>query len=279
MRIDSSAPLTTQSGADDAWHAGAVTVSFSATDAASGVQRTEYRLDAGEWTAGSQVTVASEGDHLLRYRSLDVAGNLEEARSCHVKIDKTAPLTTQAGADGRWHNLAVTVRFTATDAGAGVAETLYSTDGGASWSSGTSLEVAAPADHSQDGAHAILYLSRDVAGHSELPRSCSVKIDTRQPVTAALSTARVERGARATLRYRVSDRAPCAARANVTIKITTLSGRLVKVFRLGQRAVNRNLGYQFRCTLAKRTYRYKVFATDAAGNKQAVVGGNRLVVR
>ena len=35
----------------------------------------------------------------------------------------------------------------------------------------------------------------------------------------------------------------------------------------------------FRCTLAKRTYRYYVYATDVAGNRQNKVAGNRLTVR
>jgi hypothetical protein len=59
----------------------------------------------------------------------------------------------------------------------------------------------------------------------------------------------------------------------------TLGGKVVKVFKLGPRQVNRLLSYRFRCTIAKKTYRFRVYATDAGGNKQAVVGSNRLVVR
>jgi hypothetical protein len=43
--------------------------------------------------------------------------------------------------------------------------------------------------------------------------------------------------------------------------------------------VNRLLSYQFRCTLAKRTYRFFVSATDLAGNSQASAGYNWLTVK
>ena len=65
----------------------------------------------------------------------------------------------------------------------------------------------------------------------------------------------------------------------MTIKVMTLGGKVLKVLKLGQRPVNRLASYRFRCTLAKKTYRFRVYATDAAGNKQAVAGSNKLVVR
>jgi len=67
-----------------------------------GLATTEYRLDGGPWIAGSpwitgaSVTLrspirhklrgVSRGDHLLEYRSTDYAGNVEEIRSCTVRI-------------------------------------------------------------------------------------------------------------------------------------------------------------------------------------------------
>ncbi len=242
------------------------------------MEKTEYRLDAGSSTQGSQITVLTDGDHVLRYRSQDKAGNIESAKTCPVRIDRTPPVTTQTGADGRWHNLAVTVAFTASDRASGVASTSFSADGGVTWETGACI-VDAPATHDNDGIHIILYRSADNTGLVEAPRSCTVRIDTRQPVTAAPYSTKVKRGYRATLRYRVDDQQPCASKANVTIKVATLSGRVVRVFKLGQRSVNRLLTCQFRCTVAKRTYRFRVYATDAAGNKQAVAGWNRLIVR
>ena len=44
-------------------------------------------------------------------------------------------------------------------------------------------------------------------------------------------------------------------------------------------AVNRRLAASFVCRLAAGQYRFYVYATDAAGNKQSRVASNRLTVR
>ena len=86
--------------------------------------------------------------------------------------DLTAPTTTATGADDLWHNKPVTVTLTATDgpSGSGVTRTEYRIDGGP-WTAATSLTVAAPADHANDGSHAVLYRSVDGAGNTETPGS------------------------------------------------------------------------------------------------------------
>jgi uncharacterized protein (TIGR03437 family) len=120
--LDTTPPVTTATGFDDAWHAAPVAVSFSASDPApdaSGVDYTEYRLDGGAWTRGTQVTVPAPPDtkytHTIVYRSADLAGNLEGAKTCQVKIDTTVtPPPTIA-------------RFTPSSGPAGTAVTLTGT--------------------------------------------------------------------------------------------------------------------------------------------------------
>ena len=114
---DGTAPTTTVSGADDAWHNAAVTLTFSATDNAggSGVAYTEYRVDGGSWVRGTSVSVPDEGDNTVDYRSADVAGNLETYKTCHVKIDTTAPTVSRAAdrpADYAGNQWTQTVTFT-----------------------------------------------------------------------------------------------------------------------------------------------------------------------
>jgi hypothetical protein len=116
-------------------------------------------------------------------------------------------------------------------------------------------------------------------GGGTTARSDSILVDTQRPVTKATRKTGVRRYAYTRLYYKVLDPLPCATKATVTIKITTLGGRTVKTLRLGPRAVNSLRSYSFKCTLPKRTYRYWVYATDAAGNTQASVGRNYLVVR
>ncbi len=100
--------------------------------------------------------------------------------------DTTAPVTTD-DADDLWHNAPVTVNLTAVDneGGSGMvggaAKTEYKVDGAATWTTGTSVLVDAPAGHANDGVHTISYRSTDRAGNVEAAKSCTVKIDTTPP--------------------------------------------------------------------------------------------------
>ncbi|MFD0715843.1 glycoside hydrolase domain-containing protein [Paenibacillus sp. GCM10027626] len=77
---------------DNGWYTTDVSVTLNASDALSGVARTEYRLNGGEWEAyEGAIAVTAEGKNMLEYRSADRAGNIEETRSIVLPIDKTAP--------------------------------------------------------------------------------------------------------------------------------------------------------------------------------------------
>ena len=66
--------------------------------------------------------------------------------------------------------------------GSGVASTQYSVDG-ATWTTGTSVTIPAPANGDNDGVHTINYYSTDNAGNPGSVQGCVVKIDTNGPVT------------------------------------------------------------------------------------------------
>ena len=107
--------------------------------------------------------------------------------------DSVPPTTTATGAvNGRWYRTAVSVEFTADDHGGsgmsgGQAKTEYSLDGGSDWTEASSLPLPAPADHSADKLHTILYRSADAAGNVETAKTLKVGIDTRKPTTKAPS--------------------------------------------------------------------------------------------
>ena len=270
VRIDATAPVTT----DDApatWSKTPVTVHLSATDAGSGVASTQYKLDAGAWTTGTQVTISTDGTHTLAYRSTDVLGTVEGEKSRTVRIDATAPVTT-ADAPTTWSKTAVTVHFSATDVGTGVASTQYKLDAGA-WTTGTQVTI------STDGAHTLAYRSTDVAGGVEAAKSATVRVDRRRPATVALRRASCRQGRSVGLDYKVNDARPGSPTATVTIKIKTLSGKTVLTKTLRSVKVNQAQRYVFRCKLAKRTYRFYVLATDLAGNEQSTIGKSYLTVR
>ena len=103
--------------------------------------------------------------------------------------------------------------------------------------------------------------------------------DSIPPYARALSRASVVKGRYVTLRYRVDDPSSATEKANVTIKIRTLGGRLVKTFALGWKPANTDLGKRFRCSLKRGAYRFYVYARDLAGNSQSHVGSARLTVK
>jgi hypothetical protein len=70
-----------------------VPISFSTSDGTSGIARTEYRVNGGNWTTYEAPTyVGTEGTNTVEYRSVDLAGNVEATKQVQVKIDKTKPV-------------------------------------------------------------------------------------------------------------------------------------------------------------------------------------------
>jgi len=195
-------------------------------------------------------------------------------------VDATPPTTTVAGDDAHWHNKAVNLTFKAVDnsGGSGISYTQCRLDGGP-WIDATSLTIAAPASHANDGVHTVLYRSADNAGNVEKAKSCTVKIDTRPPRVVANWAAKVNRGHTAGLQYDVSDPRPGSPTATVTIRIRNAANRLAKTLVAKSVAVDERLAARFLCKLAKGRYRFSIYATDAAGNPQKKVGSNSLTVR
>src|SRR5207249_50510 len=125
---------------------------------------------------------SNDGTHTITYRSTDAVGNVETARTATVRIDTIAPATTDNAPAG-WSKTAVTVALAATDAASGVSTTEYKVDGAARRSTGPSVAIPAPADHSNDGPHTITYRSTDTAANVETAKTATVRIDTMAPVT------------------------------------------------------------------------------------------------
>ena len=301
VKIDTTAPQTTDD-TDSAWHTGAVTVHFTASDPkptvsaprvsdSSGVAATHYSLDGGaSWQTGAAVTIPSPAGGIvsqtIQYYSEDAAGNKEAARRCVVKINTAPPTTTVSGLPNGWVNHDVTLGFAATPgpSGSPVTFTEFSTDG-VNWTKGTSLTILAASDHSADGVHSVDYHSADAAGHVEPIQSCEVRIDTVPAAPQALAAVRVTHGKTATFKYRVDDffgATPLSPTATVRLLIKRQHGgvwRTVKTLALGVRATNTPLSYAWRCTLDAGTYSFSVSAADAAGNPRVVSAGKRLTVR
>jgi len=96
-----------------------------------------------------------------------------------VYTDPDPPITRDDH-DGPWHMSNVTLHLNATDLSTGVAATYYQIDNG-SWTTGTTLTIPAPTDHSNDGDHTISYYSIDIVGNTEQVHTIHVGIDTTTP--------------------------------------------------------------------------------------------------
>ncbi|WP_372661900.1 LamG-like jellyroll fold domain-containing protein [Cohnella sp.] len=88
--VDTTKPETTDN-APQGWVNHDVTVNLTATDSGSGVAATYYTLNGGDVETGVSVSLKEDGIYTLVYWSVDNAGNVEEAHTVTVQIDKTAP--------------------------------------------------------------------------------------------------------------------------------------------------------------------------------------------
>jgi hypothetical protein len=102
VRVDGTAPETTalvNGAAPLAAYTGAVRIVFTRTDGdGSGAIATEYRVEDGDWTEYLRAfDISAAGRHRVDYRSLDVAGNVENYRTLRFSI--AAPVVKAPPAD------------------------------------------------------------------------------------------------------------------------------------------------------------------------------------
>ena len=89
VRIDAVAPVSTATV-----HNTTRAVTVTATDATSGVARIEYAIGTGAWHTYTGAVAAPDAHrHTLSFRALDVAGNLETAKTVVIPADLSGPLT------------------------------------------------------------------------------------------------------------------------------------------------------------------------------------------
>ncbi|KUM87722.1 MULTISPECIES: OmpL47-type beta-barrel domain-containing protein [Streptomyces] len=178
-------------------YVGSARVTVTATDEAggSGVDRIEYAIgDTGAWQPyTAPVVVDQVGDHTVRYRAVDKAGNVSAEKSAAFTVvappsDDTAPPDTSAtvsgeqNPDGTYIDMA-TVTVSASDTGSGVNTIEYAVNDG-SWQPYTM-----PVMVHQVGSHTVRYRATDKAGNVAADKSVRFTVvaaapqDTTPPVT------------------------------------------------------------------------------------------------
>lgn len=98
---DTVAPITTSNitsspPLNNDWYTSDVSVTLSATDndVFSSVIETFYKVGNGDWEAYTSPITLSEGEHTIKYYSIDRFGNSETEQTQVIKVDKTVPVIT-----------------------------------------------------------------------------------------------------------------------------------------------------------------------------------------
>ncbi|MFC5672385.1 OmpL47-type beta-barrel domain-containing protein [Streptomyces incanus] len=177
-------------------YVGSASVALTATDEGSGVDRIEYAIGADDaWQPYTAPVVVNQvGTHTVRYRALDRAGNVSEAKSVAFTVvapptdDTTAPETSatvdgEKNADGAYIDMA-TVTVSASDTGSGVNTIEYAVGATGAWQ-----VYGGPVMVHQVGTHTVRYRATDKAGNVSAAKSVAFTVvtappqDTTPPVT------------------------------------------------------------------------------------------------
>ena len=118
--VDTIAPHTTTKGlqakSSTGWRNASQTVTLQANDSGSGPAATYYTLDGGaRQTYAAPFVVSAAGSHLVRYWSVDWAGNIEAKHTGYVNIDLGKPVCVASGNVKTYSGTSATFRFRVND--------------------------------------------------------------------------------------------------------------------------------------------------------------------
>ncbi|WP_404393728.1 PQQ-dependent sugar dehydrogenase [Humibacillus xanthopallidus] len=113
------------------WYTSNVTVTITATDNGTVASRQRSTDGGVTWVnANNALTVSTEGITTVLYRATDNGGNVSQVGSVTIKLDKTAPTVTVAGAaEGASVGNSGDITWTATDATSGIDTVTATVDG------------------------------------------------------------------------------------------------------------------------------------------------------
>jgi hypothetical protein len=181
LKVDRVLPVNTSPAPASGWLSAPLTLALAGTDVGSGLDRMQWRLDAGPVKDGTPAVVDAEGTHTLETRALDLAGNPSAWRTDTVKLDLKAPRNVTPEPPAGWRATPYSVTVAGVDTpGSGVDTIEIKVDDKAV----TGPKVTATGD----GVHTIKSRITDAVGHASAWRTDTVKIDSVAP-TATLTCA------------------------------------------------------------------------------------------
>jgi len=166
---------------ENGWSRSAVTATLRATDEGSGIATFQYRLDGGPWQDYSAPLNFTDGERLLEYFATDRARHVETIHSVPIRVDSVPPDIDRLDPSGTVSSTNVTIAWSATDSGSGIARFEVSVDSGpfASFGTTTSLTLDLP-----DGSHSVRLRAVDAAGNVA-ERSATFQVGPERPESLA----------------------------------------------------------------------------------------------
>lgn len=166
INIDKTVPETATEilgtkGEND-WFVGDVEIKFSGNDNLSGVNKTYFNLDGVSFKAGNSVNISNDGEHVLKYYSDDLAGNIESEKELSIKIDKTAPEIKIISPENKKYlnNENISLNYNVSDGQSGVKEQSIFWDAKTYVKNGIDLSLVSL------GEHIFKIIAKDYAGNS-----------------------------------------------------------------------------------------------------------------
>jgi hypothetical protein len=175
---------------DGKWYSSDIEVTLTATDGVEGtdVAKVEYKLEGQDWKAYDlPFVVSNEGTTNLFFRSMDNAGNVEEAKVAVLNIDKTAPavtctLTGKKGDVENWFVSDVQVELTAVDeptsSNSGVQKIEYRYENGI-WQ-----DYSSKVTETSEGTTKVYFRAIDNVGNTSDEKMVEINIDKTGPVVS-----------------------------------------------------------------------------------------------
>lgn len=168
----------------NSYYTSTVTVSLNATDAHSGIQYSEYSLNAGQnWNRYSTPVAVEGANTIIYYRSIDVDGNLEKTKKSKISVDMVPPSPPEfVISPDEWSNstFMVTIKD-GVDSQSGTFKSQYRVGNSNTW-----LEYTKPVEVQGDGLTTIYGRTLDFAGNSSATAEYTLQFDKIPPTAPVI---------------------------------------------------------------------------------------------
>ena len=206
--------LNTPVKSTSSWTNGSVTVSATATDSGSGLNKIEYKVNNGSWVTGNSYTTSVQGTKVT-FRAIDNVGNCCDDQTVTItNIDKTIPtITDPVKSINVWTTQDVAVSVSGADTGSGIKEYQHKVNEG-EWINGPTYTAISSAT--------VYFRALDKAGNCSLEKSIAVdNIDKEAPEVDSINVLPYEHGFRVSANF--SDSGSGISASNCFFKVDNSS--------------------------------------------------------